>query len=792
MALRYSSEALIQLRESPLCVRPNSLPPAEEWMGPPPETFRNSQGNKAATDRQRHNDASLLEQTNRRPGIERHVSRNSANPEEIVLGPPRTTFNSATLGRITRPFDSDKAPKDSDPRDRFAFRNRNGDTEGGDRFRDRDREGRNNFRRRGEGDQEIEGWSTVKPRKSFGHEGAERFHGRMGDRFDRFAERRPHDSEDRDGNADRPRRAFGEFAKDNKDAEDERPRRNGLTRQKTDQAWLRDNDEAPPTRGRFDRSKSWRDRNADDHHDSHHEKPKERTYGGRWDRDRDPRQEREPEWLDDPLEEPAEAHTQEDFKKFMDAMKNKNHSKPDPAPLPVVEGPTTLEKIEADSLVAKPVKAAPPVDLGPDKFFAAYSQKSAAESKTPDAIKENAIPAPKPKSGSRFQNFFSSQEESRRQQTEIPAPSPAPAPPANEVNPLLAALAGPSQPAQLAQPGHQQEASEKVAFEALLQKLQIQKKQSLQATTPPSAGIAVPPPRQEFGPQGSITSPNPFQLFGQERRDEATARGPLPHNPDIHAPRPQQNAHYTAMRPEQQMLHDLVGQRYPSQNSGRSDQPSRGSNSNAEFLKTLMQGNRTAEPPRNEQLVMRMPQPSRPAHIPPTPDREPDYARERAASQHQAGRPAGLPSFFDEIPLHSREPEARSQPTQILQRPGPPGLEQMHPTPWMQHAGGQQMPPPPGRPMIPPPGLAGNQRNGPMPNAFPPNFPMGGFPPPEGMSAHPRNNMAPPPGFFGGPPPPPPGFMPPPAMGGFQGPEALAFGFDGRGMPPPGGPFRRN
>ena len=34
--------------------------------------------------------------------------------------------------------------------------------------------------------------------------------------------------------------------------------------------------------------------------------------------------------------------------------------------------------------------------------------------------------------------------------------------------------------------------------------------------------------------------------------------------------------------------------------------------------------------------------------------------------------------------------------------------------------------------------------------------------------------------------------MPPPGMG-FQAPEALGFGFDGRNMPPgAGGPFRRN
>jgi len=33
MAVRYTAEFLLYLRESPLCVKPLNLPPAEEWMG---------------------------------------------------------------------------------------------------------------------------------------------------------------------------------------------------------------------------------------------------------------------------------------------------------------------------------------------------------------------------------------------------------------------------------------------------------------------------------------------------------------------------------------------------------------------------------------------------------------------------------------------------------------------------------------------------------------------------------------------------------------------------------------
>ncbi|KAI1762915.1 hypothetical protein GGR53DRAFT_396178 [Hypoxylon sp. FL1150] len=778
MALRYSVDALTYLRDSPLCIKPSTLPPAEEWMGPPPDNFRNSQGNKPGGDRNRNNDTSLLEQTNRRPGVDRHASRNTA-AEDIALGPPRTTFPSTLSRTNNKTFENDKAVKDTDTRDRFAFRPRNGDPDNAERFRDRerDRDTRTNFRRRGDTDQDSEGWSTVKPRKSFGHEGAERFHGRMGERPERFGgDRRPRDQEERE-NGERPRRAFGEFSKEKEVDEGDKPRRNGLNKNRADQPWLRETDASSP-RERFDRSKSWRDRADDQQGEAHQEKPRERTFDRRWDRDRDHRQEREPEWLDEPIEEQSQAHTQEDFKKFMENMKaGKNPARAEPAPAPTFETPGLLEKVEVEKTRVKP---APAIEMtGEDKFFAAFAQNSsvATPGSVSEVIKENAVPASKPKTGSRFQNFFSTQEESRRQ-PELPAPVAGLPPPPAEMNPLLA-LAGAGAGAGAGAHGNNNDAAEKMAFQALLQKLQ---KQTLQATPPPTGGFAEPPPNH-------IASPGPFQPYGQERREEPLIRGPLA-GQDLHTPRPPPSQQYGVMRPEQQMLHELIGQRHSTQNQGasRSEQPSRNGNSNAEFLMTLMQGPRAApESQRNEQLGMRMPQPSRPAQILPTPERELEFQHERPS--HQVGRPNALPSFFDEPPMHHREQDNRpQQPTQILQRQVPPGLDQVHAS-WMQN-NAQQIPPP-GRPMIPPPGLAGNPRNGPIPGGFPPNFAMGGFPP-EGMAGPPRN-MGPPPGFFGGPPLPGPGFMPP-GMGGFQGPDNVnvGFGFDHRGMPPPPGAFRRN
>lgn len=640
----------------------------------------------------------------------------------------------------------------------------------------------------------------MKPRKSFGHEGAERFHGRMGERPERLAggERRTREATQEE-NGEKPvrRSNFGEFGRDKEVVEDgERPRRNGLNRNRSDQpSWARaaTTGEAepppppPPARERFDRAKSWRERGREEQQGD--DRPKERNADRRWDRDH--RQEREPEWLDEPAEDKAQGHTVEDFQKFMESMKagKSAAAKPEQSQMPTVfDNSPHDESLESDK---SKVRSAPPVEMGPDKFFANFAATPNPDMANPlEGPKESATS--KSKTGSRFQNFFSSQED--RRQPEPPAPAAGPPPPQQEPNPLLAFANAVSSMGQNNGSANQPSPAEKVAFQALLQKLQ---KQSF-SNTPPPGGFSVPPPSNDMGPKSAVASPSPYQPYGHDHLDHPSNRGPPPSFQEMHAGRPQQATQLPPMR-EQQMLQELMGQHHPlpPQTSGREDQNmSRNSNNNAQFLMGLMKGGRNMpEPPRVEQHI-RMPQPSRPAQIPQTPDREPDYQRERSASQHQ-GRPQGLPQFFDEAQLHHHEQDNRrqQQPTQILQRQGPPGLDHMHPN-WMQ-GGNQQLPPGPGRPMIPPPGLAGNPRNGPMPGIFPPNFPMGGFPP-EAM-AGPQRNMAPPPGFFGG--PPPPGFMPPPGMGGgfHGGPEALGFGFDGRGlhggraMPPHGaGGFRQN
>jgi hypothetical protein len=781
-------------------------------MGAPIEQAR-TQNNKTSGDRNRTSDNPLLDQTNRRPTLDRHVSRNSANPEDIVFAPPRMAFASA---RGNKSLENDSSAKESDSQGRFNLRGRNGDSD-----LDRLRNGRNNnpLQRRGDGEQE-EGWSTVKPRKSFGHEGAERFHGKMGGNF--RDDRRPvRDRDSGDATRDRTTRTYDGLGRD-KDGDDAEGRpRNQPGRSKLDLWYRNDNNTnnnndapTPEKRERGDKLKSWRDR--DPHVETPDERPNARAQDRRWGRDRDQRVEREPEWLDDPNEGQREAHTQQDFQKWMEQMK-KAKTNPGGAPgKPSSTDDAAIEMAAAIIEAEKPVvQSAPAVELGPDKFFMAFGPPSAGgmEAITPGEPKD----AGKAKGGgksSRFTSFFAQPHEDPRGRTEPPTPLAGPlaaifggAVP----SPIAAAAAAAGQPHQAPAPEE-----ERQAFQQLLAKLQ---KQSMSATPPAASPFSAPGQAQPShqSKKNSIATPDSFQQYGGGPGD-GMSRPPPQHVQEILSPRPQPQA-----RPDQ-LLQDLVGQhqRTSSQGSGRPDQGVVRNNSNTEFLMNLMRAPPDAQRPDQHMMRMTQQQQQHQQHQPPKQqgpphqmppqlgDREPDFARDGRPGPQRQMRQQPPPGFAmeDSFHGHEQEPHARppNQPTQILQRPHPPpGLDQMPPN-WMP--GGAQMPPPPGPgpqqqrgPMLPPPGLAGGLAGGPgrnvpmPPHMFPPNFPPGAMPPPEVMGGMPPRNMPPPPpGFFNGP---PHGFMPP-GMGGFNGPpgpgpdaHVYAGGpFEGRGMPPPGQPGR--
>ncbi|KAI9745705.1 MAG: hypothetical protein M1818_001241 [Claussenomyces sp. TS43310] len=793
MGVRYTAGELLQLRESPLIVKPAGLPPTEEWMGPPQEHARN-QAKTSHQDRGRNHDSTAgVDETNKRPGLDRHISRSSANPEDIILGPPKTSFASANpLRNAARSFDLTEKPplpRDPDSRDRFNFRR-------GQEVENDRRDMRNTMRaKRSEGEQDGEGWSTVKPRKSFGTESAERFTGRMGG--DRHREdRRFRDREDRD----RPARGFDTFSRDKEPdpEQDGFARRNGLGRGRNEPSWFKDNQDVPSTPGdrksngdKFaDRSRGWREKDKSekldrdkgddrgvDRKDRGHERGMERG-DRRW--DRDARQERDPEWMDEPADERKQAHTQEDFQKWKERMKasNGNTSAEEDVPrvdIPDVAGQNVffgLEKPKAE-IPLTPLL----MDTGPDKFFGMWAAKQDIGTESViTSKKEGKSQVNTGGRASRFTSFFTTpQEDSQRRQTE-PIP-PVPKLPTQE------------------------NTREKEEFQKLLQKLQSQSfGLSSPSTSANPALQATPLSLQEKSLNGSIATQESLQQYRPERQEPSRSsnRGSQQHLQDLLNQR--QSAGSSASSRPEQVLQDLVNQRQNalSQASSRTDPPP---NRNAEFLMGLMQNARAApEPLRSEQLMMRMPaapqQPDR--QMQQLADREQELQREqreRSASQ-RLRRPEAPPGFYDDgafqrgpQPQHDSNARA-AQPTQILQRP-PPGLDQQPPPGWA--ANNSQLPPPMAqqRHIPPPPGLAGGPARG-MPihqGMFPPGFPgMGSFPPPDGMVGAPRNIPPPPPGFMM----PPPGFMGGPPVGAFPGPDSLAYGpFDGRGAPPLGN-FRRS
>jgi hypothetical protein len=624
--------------------------------------------------------------------------------------------------------------------------------------------------KRTEGDQDSDGWSTVKPRKSFGTEGAERFNGRMG--VDRHKDdRRFKDREDRDMK-ERSARGFETFSREKEvDPDQEKePRRNGAGRGRNE-SWFRGDNEAPlpPAKDRnsngerfVDRSRGWREKDRDDRGDKGVERNDRNDR--RW--DRNDRQEREPEWLDEPYEEKSQAHTQEDFQKWKEQMQGKD--KTDKTPVeelqPKVEAGGQgsffgLEKGKAETPLT--------IDTGPDKFFGMWSTPK-DENGPESAIESKKEGATKAKSGgkaSRFTSFFTPQDEPAQRQIDQPSSIPS-----------MSSGFGAT--------------SEKEAFQQLLEKLHHQTLEGSGSTPPVNASQQPKPPavEQQSNP---LQSSETFLQYRSERQDEGrptTRNSQQQALQDLLSQRQIAGSQPT-VRPDQ-MLQEIVGQRQNalSQSSVRPDQPQ--NRSNKDFLMNLMNSAKiTPEPPRTEQLMMRMP-PNKPIDRQiqqQIMEREQEMhrealARERSVSQRQARPP---PGFYDDPAGFQRGPpqhERPLQPTHILQRPPPPGLDQVPPN-WappsqIPHQQLRQQ-----QHINPPPGLA-SRGMPPIPQQmFPPGFPgMGNFPPPEVM-AGPRG--IPPPGFFNGP---PPGFIPP----GFQGPEGMSFGglFDGRG-PPPQGAFRR-
>jgi hypothetical protein len=645
--------------------------------------------------------------------------------------------------------------------------------------------------KRNEGDQDSDGWSTVKPRKSFGTEGAERFNGRMGG--DRHKEdRRFRDREDRDVK-DRPVRGFDNYSRDKEgDQDQEGGRRNGVGRGRNEPSWFKDSNDASTTGDRksngdrfSDRTRGWREKDRDEKPTDRGDRVDDRG-DRRWDRDR--RQERDPEWMDEPADEKKQTHTAEDFQKWKERMKAGSGTTPVEETQPKPESGENGCQSSFFGVEKPKVETPLIVDTGPDKFLGTWGALGKQDGSIDPALGAKADGVAKASTvgkSSRFTSFFAPKEEASRRQTEPPAP--------------------PSGLTQ--QESNSQAEKEKQDFQRLLEKLHGQNLGISNQNPLANLASQPKPPPQEHHP----TAPPPLQESYQQYRPERqelqrpATRDSQQALQDLLGQR--QSAASQPSRPEQ-MLQDLVNQHQNaiSQPSARPDQTQ---SRNTEFLMGLMNNARAMpESLRTDQMMINMRPQQQPDRLmqqmnerQQISDREQEMLREqreRSASQRQR-RPDLPPGFYDEVsfqrgPQIEANPRSQApmQPTQILQRP-PPGLDQLPPG-W--GAPNTQLPPPMSqRHIAPPPGLPGGPNRGiPMQqNMFPPGFPIGGgmggfgLPPDNMVGGGPRNMPPPPPGFMI----PPPGFMGGPPMNSFPGPEGMAYGpFDGRGAPPQGN-YRR-
>ncbi|KAL9623415.1 MAG: hypothetical protein Q9160_002308 [Pyrenula sp. 1 TL-2023] len=392
MAGRYSVEELLYLKNSPLVSKPDSLPPKEEWMGPIPDPTQR----KIVPPRARPDDPHSGDHFGKRPGLfdTHHTTRKSATgqylemlsfrgadhleaPEDLVLGPPKTTFSSSSNARN---FGRSPQPKDTID---DAIR-------AGERHNTQER-----FRRNGD----IEEHDGEKRDSRF-----TAFGGRRGPREDRDSwdtnrQRRHVDGEDRER---KPRRNGGERwdSREHKGPpgldSDKRPRKDdeerhsarhdGERRSRFQQPWFKGDSSRDMTEEGVRRPSHWRKDNASGGYKAEQGLNVE-----------------EPEWLDsNETAKPQQAHTQEDFQRWKEQMKAGVQQSGNET----IEGPQTeLAEKKADlsdgNFFDYPASTQA-TDSSLDSFFGMFTTTS----KTNPPLSAG-LSNPKEKPNSRFKSLFS-------------------------------------------------------------------------------------------------------------------------------------------------------------------------------------------------------------------------------------------------------------------------------------------------------------------------------------------------------------------------------------------------
>ncbi|KKZ62043.1 hypothetical protein EMCG_03505 [[Emmonsia] crescens] len=739
MARRYQPSELLQLRDSPLVVKPDNLPPLEEWMGPPPDPplqKKNPNSREQSTQQDPANRRSSLFES-------RHISRGSAS-EDIVLGPPRTSFASASraFGKSIDATDrSSTKTNDTDDQkqDRYNFRDKFfKDRDAGDRENDRrdTKPTLTNGRRAGRDDRED--WSGGRTRRTFGPEESDRRPRRNGD-SERW-EMRDHRDHQEGGNERTPRdKEQGRYP----------PRRDAQGRVKHD-SWFRDGETQDAVDGEEEktpvRHREWR-RGA---------------HGGDRDWNRPAKHEQEPEWLDSTDRDGSkETHTQADFQRWKERMKAGSAQASQEEKKDVSQEPVNTEskpKEPSKRLDGEIFGTLDPslMDSGLDKFFGLWSENKQARDHTPEIIadvnaKNESVPA-KATKPSRFAGIFNSPSETANREPE----------PQTIIHTELIRPASTD--------------ADQEGFQRILQMLGGNKSRNASPQVdgsmqqqPPQA----PPPQADYV-KSSTTISSPVRE-SYNRQEYAALNSPRDRPPPG--------------------LEALFVQKPPKEPPG----PSR----DTEFLLRLMQQSKISSP--NHQANPHPPpvalqsaggmnmqdmharaqaleKQKSPVFLDdpaianirrPEPQDPRDQLRRRGTNGLTMG-------YFDDMgfppsqgnqtpnqPLGVRPP-GPGQPPMALQRP--PGFEQVQASGWPNQ---QPQPPGPNQFMLPP-GLAQPPNRNMNPNfpAVPPPMPIHAtMPPPNDRQAYQRNAMG------GGPPPfvPPPGMMPPPGYMNMNAPPPSAF-----------------
>ncbi|KAL1955520.1 hypothetical protein VTO42DRAFT_8474 [Malbranchea cinnamomea] len=702
MARRYTTEELLRLRDSPLVVKPDSLPPVEEWMGPlaDPASHKKHQNSR---DQSHQTDS-----TNRRPSLfeSRHISRTS-NSDELVLGPPKTSFASATRGFHKSIDATDKHSRNIDDEtrnDRFNFRDKFfRDKDFGERDRDSDRRDTRTSLANGRRI-DREDWSG-RPRRTFGQDDTDRRmkRGSDSDRWDR-GEPREHRDQQEPGSErlNRDGREQGRYF----------ARRDGPGRGRTDQNWFRDGDG-------HDTGDT-----AEDKIPLRHREWRRGLHGPDRDWNRPSKHDQEPEWLEssDRPHEARESHTQEDFQRWKERMKASSNQASEESKKEAPEETKAVEEKPADTkrvdgeLFSRPDPSFK-IDSGIDNFFELWSERKSVQDAGPDNNASSSVakdtPAARPVKASRFAGIFNV--------------------PANDSKANESASAQPPRPASTD--------ADQEGFQRILQLLGGKSRN----TTPQSQTPTQP-------------RPPPLQVSQADNSMVQSTMSPVresPARPDIQL--------YSDNRgcDQNQGLENLVAQKASTEGATQKR--------DVEFLLRLMQQSKISQTP-TEPQPPHLPSPGghnmTAIH---TRAQEPTDPREHLRRRATGGGyfdeiPYHGPSATNQTPTHPPGLQVRpqaGQPPIGLQRP--PGLEQVVPSGWNQQLqqGGSTHP-------MAPPGLPNPHNRNMNPN-FQSGPPMG-MPIPTERPAFQRGLSNSGPGGFGLPPGimPPPGYMnmnaPPPSV----------------------------